>query len=195
MNYYGARERKKVSNIVSKILLGFLTFCLGIFGYIVWFALKRRYPEQAKSCLVGSTVGSAMMVLVIVLALVMPGDSAEKESITRTEKVAASNTKATELQPDTDLYVRSAEEKDSLENKIVTIIGVILMIGLLVLAIKKFGIAKVFGFFTVVIGALIMLSRSSLGGGGPCRYCGQNYVQGARKRCKSPNNPEGWCTH
>jgi hypothetical protein len=182
-------------NIISKFLFGILAFCLTVFGYILWFALKKHYPEQAKSCLIGSTVGSAMMVLAIVLVLVVPEDSAEKESITKTEKVAASDTRATERQPNTNRNAKTAEEEEAQENRIVTIIAVILLVVILILAIKKFGIGKVLGFFAVVVGILGLISRSTLGGGGPCRYCGRNYVQGARQRCKSPNNPEGWCKH
>jgi hypothetical protein len=101
----------KLLNVLSKILFGILTFCLAIFGYIFWFALKKHYPEQAKSCLFGSTIGTAMMILAVGLAFLLPDDATdntEGEKIIKTEETRT----AQEVKQQTTREERAAEEKN-----------------------------------------------------------------------------------
>jgi hypothetical protein len=81
--------KAKYLNIISKFLFGVLSFCLSFFGYILWFALKKHYPEQAKSCLIGSTIGSVMVIFSIALAFLIPDNSTvvtEEINITKTDE-------------------------------------------------------------------------------------------------------------
>ena len=177
-------NKNKVSNVVSKILFGFLTFCLGFLGYILWFTLKKNYPEQAKSCLVGSTVGSVIMVLAIVLAVVLPEDYAERENV-------ANTITETEQQQNLNRRIMTEEELDEIGIRIVTILLAVILVGIVVLVIKKFGIAKVFGFLSIVIGLIALIGGKD---GQTCRYCGQKYTIGVLKRCSSRHNPGKWCS-
>jgi len=66
----------KYLNSISKFLLGILTLSLAFFGYILWFALKKRYPEQAKVCLICSTISSVLLILSIALMFLIPDNPA-----------------------------------------------------------------------------------------------------------------------
>jgi hypothetical protein len=106
-------NENKLLNVLSKIFFGFLTFCLAIFGYILWFALKKHYPEQAKSCLFGSTIGTAMMILAVGLAFVLPDDATdntEGEKIVKTEETRT----AQEIRQQTTREERSGAEKNKM---------------------------------------------------------------------------------
>jgi hypothetical protein len=78
----------KYLNIISKFLFGILAFCLTFFGYILWFALRKHYPEQAKSCLVGSTIGSVLVIFSIALVFLIPDNSAVITEETNIENVS-----------------------------------------------------------------------------------------------------------
>jgi len=83
----------KYLNIMSKFLFGILAFFLTIFGYILWFALKKHHPEQAKYCLIGSTIGSTigsfLVIFSIALAFLIPDNSTvitDEINITKTDE-------------------------------------------------------------------------------------------------------------
>jgi len=58
------------THTMSTILIGLLSFVLSIFGFILWLALRKHYPEQAKACLTGSIIGSAIVILGIGLTYI-----------------------------------------------------------------------------------------------------------------------------
>jgi len=102
------------------------------------------------------------------------------------------------------LYVTTESQQLAKQDKntdwslILLIIGSgVVFVGIFVLAIKMFGIAKVLSmslkFFLGIIGVIIGM-LALFGGGQKCKYCGKNFVRGAQKRCRSPRNPGDWCS-
>jgi len=172
-----------VLNAISKILFGFLTFCLSFIGYIFYFALKKNYPEQAKSCLIGSTIGTAVVVLTVVLFFILPedfDDNIERISTAKTEITPETSViKESEKQQDTNRKVRTEEELYELLTIIVTVIIVVFLLGLFILAIKKFGIAKIFGFFVALAG------QGGSSGGHSRSYGGQGSSKSQHYHCSS----------
>ena len=109
-------SENKFLTVLSQIFFGSLTFFLSIFGYILWFALKKHYPKQAKSCLIGSTAGSAMMILTIGLAFLLPDN-------------AKDNTEGKK--------VLTAEEEKETEERFALIFAVAVVIGIIILLVWR----------------------------------------------------------
>lgn len=102
----------KFLNSISKFLFVILTLCLAFLGYILWFALKKRYPEQAKSCLIGSTIGSVLMILSIAMIFLIPDNPTivtEEMNITKIdESKKINNTQNIEdISDNTDVSAKS----------------------------------------------------------------------------------------
>jgi len=131
-------EENKFLNTLSKIIFGILSFCLAFFGYILWIALKKHYPEQAKVCLIGSSIGSAMMVLAIVLGLFLPSieNINEKDNIAKTEKTEKVR-ETQEIKKQTNSDGLTEKEEKAIEKVSYTIAAVI-VIGIIVLIIWRF---------------------------------------------------------
>jgi hypothetical protein len=157
----------KFLNVISKLLFGFLAFCLSFLGYILWFALKKHYPEQAKSCLVGSTIGSVMVIFSVAFAFLIPDNpevSTEELSIAKaneSEEVILTNTDNVETFLDEPDLETEETEQGSIFGKLAGIIVICIIIYVIAFIFaKKTSCIIVYGwkdFFLLVCPFLLII--------------------------------------
>jgi len=134
-------EENKFLNVLSKILFGFLSFILAVFGYILWLALKKHYPEQAKVCLIASSIGTVMIILAVVMSIFLPSmeDIKDKDNITKTEqKVEIKETQEVKKQTNSDGLTKMKEKVINDDFPLIETIVAVIFIGIIVLIIRRF---------------------------------------------------------